>query len=153
CFREVWLVDFEFTAPPGERPTPVCVVARELHSRRLMRLWQSDIQSMRNPPYPVGSDALFVAYYASAELGCHLALDWAMPERILDLYAEFRCHTSGLKVPHGNSLLGALTYHGLDAMASVEKDAMRQMVMSGGPWASAEQQAILDYCQEDVDAL
>ena len=31
-FREVWLADFEFSAPPGERPLPVCLVAREFRS-------------------------------------------------------------------------------------------------------------------------
>ena len=42
------------------------------------------------PPYPIGPDVLFVAYFASAELGCHLALGWPLPARVLDLYAEFR---------------------------------------------------------------
>jgi hypothetical protein len=37
-FRRVWLVDFEFTAPPGERPIPLCCVARELRTGRLERL-------------------------------------------------------------------------------------------------------------------
>ena len=40
AFREVWAVDFEFVAPPGERPTPVCLVARELKSGRTIRLWR-----------------------------------------------------------------------------------------------------------------
>ncbi len=29
-YREVWAMDFEFRAPDGERPEPVCMVAREL---------------------------------------------------------------------------------------------------------------------------
>jgi DNA polymerase I len=40
---------------------------------------------------------LFVAYYASAELGCFKALGWPMPVRILDLFVEFRCHLNGTK--------------------------------------------------------
>ena len=36
-FREIWAVDFEFDAQDGERPTPVCLVARELRSDRLIR--------------------------------------------------------------------------------------------------------------------
>ena len=43
-----------------------------------------------SPPYPTGPGSLFVAYYASAELGCHLALGWPLPARVLDLYAEFK---------------------------------------------------------------
>ena len=91
AYREVWLVDFEFSAPPGERPIPVCLVAREFRSGRTLRLWQDDLRGRGTPPYPTGPDVLFVAYFASAELGCHLALDWPMPERVLDLYVEFRC--------------------------------------------------------------
>ena len=38
-YREIWLVDFEFRAPPGERPEPLCMVAREWRSGRTIRLW------------------------------------------------------------------------------------------------------------------
>ena len=30
---------------------------------------------------------------------------------------------------------------------------MRQLILSGGPWSEAQQEAILDYCQSDVDSL
>jgi hypothetical protein len=145
-------VDFEFTAPPGERPTPICCVARELRSNQLERLWLAD-GAPALPPYGTGADTLFVAYYASAELGCHLALQWPMPVHILDLYAEFRCLTSGLPVPCGKGLLGALAYHGLDGLAAAEKDNMRQLALRGGPFTAGEQETLLDYCQSDVDAL
>ncbi len=46
-----------------------------------------------------------------------------------------------------------MTWHGLDAMDAVEKDALRQLVMRGGPWSTEEQRAILDYCTSDVRAL
>src|SRR3954470_18663025 len=116
AYREVWLVDFEFSAPPGERPTPVCLVAREFRSGRTHRLWQDDLRGRRVPPYPTGPDALFVAYLASAELGCHLALRWPLPARVLDLYAEFRNIANGLSLTNGFGLLGALVWFGLDAM-------------------------------------
>src|SRR5215470_13352362 len=106
-FREIWAVDFEFIADPGENPDPVCLIARELRSGRTLRLWRGEFASA--PPYPTGGDTLFVAYYASAELGCHLALGWPIPERILDLFTEFRCGTNGLELPAGNGLIGALT--------------------------------------------
>lgn len=118
-----------------------------------MRLWGDQLQSLSEPPFSVGPDSLFVAYFASAELGCHLALGWPMPARILDLYAEFRCLTSGLKTPCGNKLLGALAYYGLDAIAAAEKDSMRQLAIRGGPYTDEERAALLDYCQTDVDAL
>jgi DNA polymerase I len=60
AYREVWLVDFEFSAPPGERPTPVCLVAREFRSGRTLRLWQDDLRDRRMPSYPIGPDSLLV---------------------------------------------------------------------------------------------
>ena len=151
-FRRTWFVDFEFTAPAGERPTPLCVVAREWHSGALVRHWLTD-SAPAVPPFDTGADALFIAYYASAELGCFLAFDWSMPARILDLYAEFRCMTSGLSVPCGRGLLGALAYFGLDGIATAEKEDMRALAMRGGHYTDAERLALLDYCQSDVDAL
>lgn len=152
-FREVWLADFEFRAPPGERPTPVCLVAREYRSRRTIRLWADELVHLQEPPFSIGPDALFVAYFASAELGCFLALGWPLPTRILDLYAEFRCRTSGLPVPCGNGLLGALAYFGLGAIEAAEKEAMRALAMREGPHTADERRALLLYCESDVQAL
>jgi len=150
-YREVWAADFEFFAPPGERPLPLCVVARELLTGQLVTQWLLDTPAPQ-PPWRQGTDVLFLAYYASAELGCCLALDWSFPARIIDLYAEFRCLTSGRSVPCGYSLLGALTAFGLDGLAAAEKEDMRQLAMRGGPYTTTEQQALLAYCQTDVDA-
>ena len=150
-FREIWTVDFEFLADPGARPIPICLVARELRAGRLVRQWGSEFGT--RPPYSTGPDCLFVAYFASAELGCHLALDWPLPARVIDLYAEFRLLTNGLPTPCGRGLLGAMEAHGLDGIAAGEKADMRDLVLRGGPWSQAERQAILDYCQSDVDAL
>jgi hypothetical protein len=127
-------------------------VARELRSGRLVRLWLAD-GAPAAPPYDVGPDSIFTAFYSSAELGCHLALDWPFPARVLDLFCEFRCLTSGLSVPCGHSLLGALAYYGLDAIGAAEKKEMRELAMRGPPYSDAERQALLNYCQEDTDAL
>jgi len=106
-YREVWRVDYEYRASAGERPTPVCVVARELRSGRLIRSWADQFINHSSPPYPTGPDVLFVAYYAPAELSCHLAVGWPLPARVLDLYAEFKCLTSGLPTPHVGRESGA----------------------------------------------
>ena len=151
-FREVWLCDFEFQAGGGEQPSPVCMVAREYFTGRELRLWQDELRARRAAPFPVDRSALFVAYYASAELGCFLALGWPLPEAVLDLYVEFRAETNGLPTPSGSGLLGALAYHGLDSMTSEAKDEMRDLVLRGGPWSADERQAVLDYCASDVTA-
>lgn len=151
-FTSVWFMDFEFGASPGERPDPHCLVARELHTGRQIRIWLEGPEKSR-PPFDVGPDSLFVAYYASAELGCFLVLDWSMPIYVLDLFCEFRCRCNGAKPPGGFGLLGALTHFGLDCLSAARKEGMRALSMRGGPFLSTERQALLDYCQTDVDAL
>jgi len=150
-FTEIWAVDFEFAADPGENPEPVCFVAWELKGGRKIRLWRDQFGAA--PPYTTNPNGLFVAYYASAEIGCHLALGWPMPERVLDLFTEFRNRTNGIPPVAGAGLLGALAFHGLDSIGAVEKDEMRALVLRGGPWSEAERAAILDYCESDVESL
>ena len=152
-FSEVWAVDFEFTAPPGERPEPVCLVARELRSGKLIRVWQDELHRTPTPPYPTGAHALIVAYYASAELGCHEALGWPPPERLLDLYTEHRARFNGIGAPAGNGLLGALAANGIESIDALEKEGMRELILRGGPWTPGERTSILAYCQTDVDAV
>ena len=134
AFREIVLADFEFETGIGERPVPICCVARELRSGRVLRIFEGEFGTA--PPYASGRDVLFVAYYASAELGCYRALGWPMPERVLDLFCEFRDRTNGLPTPSGSGELGALIYFGLDHMDAVEKKYMQEMIGSG-KWRGA----------------
>jgi DNA polymerase-1 len=153
AFREVWLVDSEFSAPPGERPTVVCLVAWEVHSGQKLRIWQDALHGRQGPPYAIDADTLFVAYYASAEMGCHLALGWPLPHNLLDLFTEFRNLTNGLLLPCGAGLLDALSWFGLSGVETVEKASMRELAQRGGPWTAEERSALLDYCESDVAAL
>jgi DNA polymerase-1 len=150
-YTEVWLVDFEYGLTADGLPDPVCLVAWELKSGRRLRLWRDEFRNQ--PPYRIDASALFVAYYASAEIGCHLALGWPIPVRILDLYTEFRNLTNGLPTVAGNGLLGALAHCGLDGIEVAEKEHMRRLILGGGPWSQGEQEAILAYCETDVVAL
>jgi hypothetical protein len=148
-FREVVLFDFEFKVGPGERPKVICLIARELRSGRVHRLWWDETGA--DPPYPVGPDVLFIAYYASAEVGCHLALNWPGPLRVLDLFVEFRNLTNGLETPAGRGLVGALAYFGLPLPVS-DKDAARAKILAL-PDNPPRDEATFDYCAEDVAAL
>ena len=149
--REVVVADFEFAATPGERPVPLCLVAHELRSGRRFRVWQDKFD--KAPPYATGADVLFVAYYASAELGCYRALGWPMPERVLDLFTEFRDRTNGLTTPAGSGLLGALTYFGLDSVGATAKKEMQEAIGIGTWQGKYTRDGILDYCESDVLAL
>jgi hypothetical protein len=126
------------------------LVAKELRSGRTIRLWRDQFGPV--PPYSTESDCLFVAYYASAELGCHRSLNWPTPARILDLFTEFRDRLNGLNWS-GWGLVNALGYFGLDTIGADEKADMRSLILGGGPWNGNERAAILDYCESDVTAL
>jgi DNA polymerase-1 len=151
AFDEIVLVDFEFTSTPGNRPQPVCLVAHGLRSGQTTRLWHDQFGPI--PPYGTGKHTLFVAYYASAELGCHRVCGWPMPERILDLFTEFRDRTNGLETIAGSSLLGALTHFGIDHIDANEKVELQQAIGSGTWQGRFTPEEILDYCESDVLAL
>jgi DNA polymerase I len=151
AYRETILADFEFEIGPGERPVPVCLVAKELRSGQTFRIFQDQFGA--GPPYAAGPDVLFVAYYASAELGCYRALNWPMPERILDLFTEFRDRTNGLPLPCGANEIGALVYFGLDHMDAVVKKTMQEAIGSGAWRGVYSPEEILNYCRQDVLAL
>ena len=152
-FRQIWCCDFEFRAEPGERPSPVCMVGREFRSGRELRLWREDLLALRHAPFDTGPDSVFVAYYASAELGCFLELGWPLPLNVLDLFAEHRVETNGLQLPCGNGLIGALAARGIGHIDAGDKDAMRRLVLERAAWSPAEQSDILDYCASDVAGL
>ena len=150
-FREIVLADFEFVSLPGERPRPLRLVAHELRSGRWFRLWQD--QFGPEPPYATGRDVLFVAFACSGDLSCYRALKWPMPERILDASTEFRVRTNGFELPSDRSLLGALTYFGLDATGATEKKEMQEAIGSNTWQGRYTKQEISDYCYQDTLAL
>ncbi len=151
-FNEVWVIDFEFYAPSGECPRPICMVGREFFSGRIEKIWFHAPDSTHSIPTPfaVGPDTLVVAFYASAEIGCFLALEWDLPVFILDLYVEHRCLTNSTEPLRKNGLVNALQFYGLSAIEAAEKDSMRDLAMTGGPYNDSEKQDLLDYCESDV---
>ncbi|MFM7077322.1 MAG: DNA polymerase, partial [Planctomycetaceae bacterium] len=126
---------------------------REARTGREIRVWQDGLATMSRPPFRTDARALFVSYAAPAEFSVFHALGWPAPARTLDLYVEFRALTNRLSTPSGSGLLGALVYHGLDAMDATEKTVMRDLAIRGGPYTDDERRALLDYCAEDVHAL
>lgn len=147
-FPQIWVVDYEYDAPKGENPTPICYCAREVHTGQNIKRWLDGTETA--PEYSVDKDALFVAFFASAEMGCHIALNWQRPRNILDLYAEFRNITNGKPLPAGRSLLGACCYYGIEGGDATFKDTMRERILQGAPYTDEEQHQILDYCNLDV---
>jgi hypothetical protein len=129
------------------------MVARELNTGREIRVWRRELLSLRAAPFNIGPDSVFVAYFASAELGCFLELGWSLPVNVVDLFVEHKRETNGLVTPFGDSLLGALAMRGLAHIDAGEKDSMRRLIMEQADWSDDEQTRILDYCASDVAAL
>ena len=151
-FKEVWIVDFEFQISEGGLPGVHCMVAREARSNRLIKASIDQLTKLSGAPFNVGKDALFVAYYSSAEFGCFLSLGWELPVNTLDLFVEFRRLLAGREVEQRFSLLHALAYFNLSHYAPSTKAEWRDLAMRGGPFTQQESEGLLDYCQEDVDA-
>ncbi len=149
-YKDIWVVDFEYVAKGGNIPHPVTMVAHEYRSGKIIKLFGENLRELDSPPFNIGKDALFVAYYSPAEFSCFLPLGWPMPENVLDLYVEFRNLTNGTDLPAGRGLLGALTYYGLSSISKEEKHSMRDLVLRGEPYSDEEKTLIEDYCETDV---
>jgi DNA polymerase I len=156
-FREVVLLDTEYVSRDGNPAVPVCLRAHELRSGCRHAIFFDRPGITFENPLPMGEDVVYVAFSAQAESGVFLSLGWKPPSCVLDLGVEFRCVTNGLAKADGSpvdsSLIGALTYYGLDSMTVVEKKSMRDLILRGHPYSDDEQRLILDYCEQDVEAL
>lgn len=154
-YERILFIDFEYEdgGVAGNNPRVVCLVVRDFKTRAVKRYWRNELFNMTAAPFDIGGETLVVTYFASAEIQCFMTLGWPIPENLIDLFPEFRCMTNGQYLAHGKGLVGALRYFGRDSFVPVQKDEMRQLILSGGPWFEAQQTAILDYCQADVDAL
>ena len=145
-FSSVWVVDFEFRCPDGGRPEPRCMVAREYRSGQTMRLWLHEEEHA----CPFKETDLLVAYYASAEIGCFLALGWEIPNHTLDLYPEFKNYMKGRKAFQRAGLLGAAAQFGINSITTTEsKDEFRSLAQKES-FTSSERQQLLEYCEQDV---
>ena len=147
AFSAIWVIDFEFTAPlrvianadlPGR--------TRSAIGRDAGAVWSD---ALTDPPPFGGPHDLVVAFFATAEMGCYLALGWPRPVHLLDLYAEFRILTNDGE-PHGSSLLHACAAFGVSTIAAAEKDAGRTLAIRGGPYTNEERAQLLNYCASDV---
>jgi DNA polymerase-1 len=148
-FKERWVIDYEFISNSGNPQIPICYVAQNIDSKEVIHRWINGTET--SPEYPVNDSSLIIAYYASAEMGCHIPLKFNFPIYLLDLFAEFRCLTNGTKVPSGNSLIGACAYYGISGSDATYKDAMRDRILQGPLYSEKEKQDILLYCQKDVE--
>ncbi len=142
------MLDFEFVVRDGGHPEVVCLVAHELYSGQWLHIWKGGFGA---PPFQINTETLFIGYAAAAEWSCFIALGWPMPLRCIDLYAEFiRINNGKFDGKLFPGLLSASSHFGINTMAADQKGAMRDLILTGGPWDKSEQHEILHYCAEDV---
>ena len=91
-----------------------------------------------------------------------LSLGHPLPKRVLDLYVENKWihnfQESGDERKRKQdekffSLPATLRRFGCDSISAEEKEAMRDLILRGGPYTDRQREDILDYCESDVDAL
>ena len=128
-----------------------------MRTNRVIRQWCDEFGPL--PPYRIDDDALIIGYMISAELGTHIALGWPKPACMIDPYIEFRHFTNDGAIKGGDrekgfySIGGALAYFGEDGIDAAHKKDMRVRIMQGPPYTNQDRADILDYCENDVDAL
>jgi DNA polymerase I-like protein with 3'-5' exonuclease and polymerase domains len=152
-YHEVWLCKFIFHRKGPILPHPICLVAYELKSGRLLKIFQDELTNLTTPPFDTGDQNLFVSYFIPDELHCHLALDWPLPVNIIDLFPEFRCSTNGLKEPKKSKLTDALKEFKLSPIDESLEASVEQMVLKDGPWSQTEKQVLFHYGELFVASL
>ena len=144
------VLDFEFREVVPGMVEVVCIVAIDLATGRVYRVWMEG-EYLSGPPFPCGPDTILVAHaVAPAEARCLRALGWPMPGGWIDIYVEERVRASGEKPEDGFGLLACCLRHGLRCISSDEKTFMRELILRGGPYSPEQRQDILDYCEGDV---
>jgi DNA polymerase-1 len=145
-----WVCDFEFSAESGHRPKVWCGVFFCLETQDTIRLTfdRPDV------PCPVDPEKdTVVAYFASAEITCFLALDWPVPLRVIDLYPECKVVHGAVppKPVTGWSLLDMATAHGIATIEAEQKTYFREIAIRG-PVTPTEWAGLVEYCETDVVA-
>ena len=129
------------------------MVARELRSGRLLRLWRDELPAGR-PPFRTDAEALFVAYYASRRArllpGARLADAGAHPRPVRRVPGRDQRPADPVRRGPARRA-GSGT--GSTPWPPTRRPRCATSSCAAGRGRADERRAILDYCQADVDAL
>jgi len=158
-FSTIVACDFEYEAAPGELPDVVCMVAQVLDENlrhvRTVRLWRGEFGSI--PPFDVGSDALFVAYSAWAEMICFKVLGWPFPVHVFDQHTAYLA-ASNILMPYNpievrekprKRLPDACCAYGIEGWERIDKSTIAKDI-GEGHWRKYGRERVFEYCEEDV---
>jgi hypothetical protein len=141
-FGSIWIVICNVEDRAGEPVAPRYLAAAVVGSEECaVEISAPELQWTRWPPYPTTATTLLVTIEANALVGCHFALGWPLPERVIDLLVEFRVASNGQRRPVGAGLMGACVWFGLPAVLGLDQgatpaalqhrlDALRQLLVA-----------------------
>jgi DNA polymerase-1 len=156
-FTKIAVVDFEYGVDDGDLPHVLCMVAHLLDQNfrlvKTIRLWRGEFP--RTSPFD--DETLFVAYSAWAEMTCFMTLGWKFPKHVFDLHTAY-LSVSNILLPHNpdetrkrerKRLSDACRAYNISGWENIDKPAIAEAI-GKGRWREYGQQAVLDYCEEDV---
>lgn len=158
----IWAMDSEYANTNGWEdgglPIPHTFSFRNIETDKVITFLGDDLRSLSGFPLP--ADDTYVAYFLPAEVGAMLALGWAPPPKMWDLYPVFRqitnvepkdyrgryglLHAAEFFCGGPSPLYGALDISGF-------KTDSRELAMRGEPYGSEEWEILRKYCEADVD--
>jgi hypothetical protein len=160
-FTAIVVADFEYEIDDNGLPNVLCMVAYVLDSNlrhvRTIRMWRGEFGTM--PPFDTGPDALFVAYSAWAEMTCFMTLGWQFPVHIFDLHTAYLA-ASNILLPHDpdevrkkprKRLPDVCRAYDIAGWEQIDKEVIARDI-GEGRWRDYSQEAVCDYCAEDVRA-
>jgi len=132
------------------------VLDERLRHVRTVRLWRGECGT--SPPFDIGSDALFVAYSAWAEMTCFKVLSWEFPVYIFDQHTAYLA-ASNILLPYDPNemrkkprkrLSDACRAYGIEGWERIDKEDISKAIGNGTWRERYSPQEVVDYCEEDV---
>jgi hypothetical protein len=130
----------------GGRQLPLSLAARSLRTGGARVYWRDQLLQMRRAPFDTGPRTLSLNWFASAESHCFAALKWQPPERLIDLYAEYRWLRNGYAC-----LVDALLRYRLPCIGAAAKEANRNLILTTRTWTPDLVTETLRYNLSDAD--
>jgi DNA polymerase I len=146
----MFFLDIEFQKGTGTLPVPLLAVSYCSKTNEYVRYdlkSHSDVKLLKDA---LSEDIALCAFYLPAEISCLMALGIPVPEKLIDLYVEYKCFMNGSVLKF--SLLEAALQFGIETISEDEKKRLRQIAIDG-PISNDEQEELYNYCQEDGRVL
>jgi DNA polymerase I len=157
-------IDFEFFAPAGCNPQPICIawICSTTGESGARWLWDK----LQSCPFPMTAETVLLSYNVAAEVSCFLALNWPRPTNVIDLWLEYVqvCNGWPVEAPEWKprrapikkprkGLLDAMRAYGLEATPSEVKAHFQTRAQEGPPWSVEDRERMPVYCLDDVEMI